>query len=272
MPSPTITTGAGAPQRRDLRELVVRQQPRLALHAQRAARWPRPVRALSPVSITERDAQPRAARRCRRRRRRAARRAAPSRPTAPRRATRRAVLPSASSAGDGLAPASAPRPLSAAWRGLPTPRAARRPWPTTALPGTAPGSLAGRQREAAPRPPPTTPRASGWLDPVLDRGRQRQHAARPCSPAAASDVGHPRAALRQRAGLVEGDRRRGADRLQRRAALDQQAAPGAGRQARGHGGGHRDHQRAGAGDQQQRQAAIEARSTSPRRAGGAAPG
>ena len=97
--------------------------------------------------------------------------------------------------------------------------------------------------------------ASGWLE--------------PCSSAAASDstsrssrpirddVGDHGLAFGQRAGLVEGDGGDPAQALEHRAALHQQAAPRAGREAGGDRRRRRDDQRAGTADQQDGEALVD---------------
>ena len=72
----------------------------------------------------------------------------------------------------------------------------------------------------------------------------------------------PRPAVRQRARLVERDRSQPRQALQMDAALDQHAAAGRGGQADTIRDRRRDHERAGAGDHQQHQRAIQ---PSPRR-------
>jgi hypothetical protein len=90
---------------------------------------------------------------------------------------------------------------------------------------------------------------------VLRRGGQAEHGA--LGPGQGEHVGHARAPLGQGPGLVEGDGADAADGLQGAAAFDQQAAPGADRQAGGDGRGRGKDEGAGAGDQQQRQATVD---------------
>jgi hypothetical protein len=97
--------------------------------------------------------------------------------------------------------------------------------------------------------------ASGWLEPVSSAAAKRSTVLRIA--AIGDDIGDLGLAFGQRAGLVEGNRVDGAQSLQHRAALQQQAAPGTGRQRGGDGSRRRDHQRAGAADQQDRQALVD---------------
>ena len=97
--------------------------------------------------------------------------------------------------------------------------------------------------------------ASGWLDPVSSAAASRSTSA--SLTAEGDDVGDLGLALGQRAGLVEGDRGDLAEAFQHRAALHQQAAPGAGRERGGDRRRRRDDQRAGAADQQDREALVD---------------
>ena len=71
--------------------------------------------------------------------------------------------------------------------------------------------------------------ASGWLEPVSSAAARRSTSR--FGTAEADDIRDLGLALGERAGLVERHRGDLAERLQHRAALDQQPAPGAGREA-----------------------------------------
>ena len=144
------------------------------------------------------------------------------------------------------------RPPSVASRSDQRPPATR---PCTALPGTAAASVTGGI--AIPRP--TARRRIAWAKRVaralLDRGRRGQEPF--LVPGQRHQLDHLRPAQGQRAGLVERYRHDLADRLERGAALEEQArrapraSPGGDRCRR------REHQGTGAGDQEQRQAAVD---------------
>ena len=129
----------------------------------------------------------------------------------------------------------------------------------------APGRRGPGARGSARPPAPASPRsraarrsaaASGCSEPRLDRRDERER--RGPRPSAT----HPlqlREAEGERAGLVERDRATRAEVLERLAALDQDAAPRGAADGGDDGDRHGDHQRARAGDDQQRERAVEPR-------------
>jgi len=193
----------------------------------------RPVRSLSPVSITVSTPNPRSAAIPALASSLGSSRIAISPSGAPSTSTTTTVLPSASSAS-AQAAASAARPGRPRWHGAGCRLrpAARRHWPPPPAP----------ERPARPMPADAIPRS--FAAAVIARA------------SGCDEVGHAQPALGQGAGLVERHRAGSADRLQRGAALHQQSAPGARGQAGRHRRRDRDHQRAGTGDQQQREAVV----------------
>ena len=102
-------------------------------------------------------------------------------------------------------------------------------------------------------------RASGMLGARARRAAISASASAPRSPSSVGDAGQPRRALGQRAGLVERDGLDAAEVLERLAALDQHAAARGAADRRDDADRHRDHQRARAGDDQQRERPVDPR-------------
>ena len=220
-----------------------------------------PVRALSPVSMTERTPSALSSATAWRRIRRAARRAARSgRRALPPTITAATVLPSAFELRRRApSPARRTRARLAAWRGAPTKivlavdRAGRRPGRAIARRPRMAGATA---IVVAPWPAP------GWPPPAdgSSRSRPRRPARAHRAPARAErdDVGDARACPRS---ACRSCRRRRCRSWPRASITRRPSSAGRCRAPAESDGGdrrrHRDHQRAGAADQQQRQRPVD---------------